>query len=133
MPLKKIKNWTLFSIGRAQISLEFSFLFLVIMLVCIISISHFLSQNFTEEDRVINEVENSAKTAVILINSGYNGINPNATLIYGGISWSDDKRELYIYISPKEYITPNIRNFIVDYIYNSTDINRSKYVIIVDP
>ncbi|HII59003.1 TPA: class III signal peptide-containing protein [Methanocaldococcus jannaschii] len=118
---------------KAQVSLEFSFLFLAILLASIITISHFLSQNFTKDDKVISDVENAAKTAVILANSGYNGINPNVTLIYGGISWSGNKKNIYIYISPKSYITPEIKNFIVSYIYNVTKINQSEYNITVNP
>jgi len=118
---------------KAQISLEFSFLFFAILLASIITISHFLSQNFSKDDKVINDVENAAKTAVILANSGYNGTNPNVTLIYGGISWSDNKKNIYIYISPKPYITPEIKNFIVGYIYNTTKINQSEYNITINP
>jgi len=118
---------------KAQISLEFSFLFLAILLASIITISHFLSQNFSKDDKVISDVENAAKTAVILANSGYNGINPNVTLIYGGISWSEDKKNIYIYISPKSYITPEIENFIINYTYNVTKINQSVYNITINP
>jgi uncharacterized protein (UPF0333 family) len=118
---------------KAQISLEFSFLFLAILLASIITISHFLSQNFSKDDKVISDVENAAKTAVILANSGYNGINPNVTLIYGGISWSEDKKNIYIYISPKSYITPEIEKFIINYTYNVTKINQSEYNITINP
>ncbi|ADC70004.1 Protein of unknown function DUF361 [Methanocaldococcus sp. FS406-22] len=118
---------------KAQVSLEFSFLFLAILLASIITITYFLSQNFSKDDKIISDVENAAKTAVILANSGYNGINPNVTLIYGGISWSEDKKNIYIYISPKSYITPEIENFIVGYIYNTTKINQSEYNITINP
>jgi uncharacterized protein (UPF0333 family) len=118
---------------KAQLSLEFSFLFLAILLASIITINYFLSQNFSKDDKVICDVENAAKTAVILANSGYNGINPNVTLIYGGISWSEDKKNIYIYISPKSYITPEIENFIINYTYNVTKINQSVYNITINP
>ncbi len=118
---------------KAQISLEFSFLFFAILLTSLVTISYFLSQNFSKDDVVINDVENAAKTAVILANSGYNGINPNVTLIYGGISWSEDKKNIYIYISPKSCVTPEIKDFIISYIYNTTKINQSEYNITINP
>ena len=119
-------------LNRGQISLEFSILYLAILIVCLISISYFLSANFTKDDKVINDVENAAKTSVILVNSGYNGIMPNDTITYVGISWSDDKKNIRVYISPKK-ITPEIeiKNFIVGYIYNTTKINQSEYNITV--
>ena len=118
---------------KAQISLEFSFLFFAILLASIITITHFLSQDFSKDDKIISDVENAAKTAVILANSRYNGINPNVTLIYGGISWSEDKKNIYIYISPKSYITPEIEKFIINYTYNVTKINQSEYNITINP
>ncbi len=118
-------------LNRGQISLEFSILYLAILIVCLISISYFLSANFTKDDKVINDVENAAKTSVILVNSGYNGIIPNDTITYAGISWSDDKKNIRVYISPKNYITPKIKDFIEDYIYNTTKVNKSEYNITV--
>ncbi|AIJ05911.1 hypothetical protein JH146_1068 [Methanocaldococcus bathoardescens] len=131
-----MKNKTkITSLKKAQISLEFSFLFFAILLASLVTVSHFLSQNFSKDDRVINDVENAAKTAVILANSGYNGISPNTTLIYGGISWSEDKKNIYIYISPRNtsYVTPEIKDFIISYIYNTTKINQSEYNITINP
>ncbi|XRP96290.1 class III signal peptide-containing protein [Methanocaldococcus sp. 16A] len=118
---------------KAQISFEFSILFLAILLISLITISHFLLQNFSKDDWVIDSVDSAAKTSVLLINSGYNGIHPNTTLIYGGISWSDDKKSIYIYISPKDYVTNEIKNFIKSYIYNTTKINQSVYNITINP
>ncbi|XRO76389.1 class III signal peptide-containing protein [Methanocaldococcus sp. 10A] len=121
----------LIKIKKAQISFEFSILFLAILLISLITISHFLLQNFSKDDWVIDSVDSAAKTSILLINSGYNGIHPNITLIYGGISWSDDKKSIYIYISPKDYVTNEIKNFIKGYIYNTTKINQSVYNITI--
>ncbi|ACV24744.1 class III signal peptide-containing protein [Methanocaldococcus fervens] len=123
----------LIGLKKAQISLEFSFLFFAILLTSLVTISLYLSQNLSEDDLVINDVENAAKNAIILANSGYNGMNPNITIIYGGISWSDDKKTIYIYLSPKPYITQEIKNFVIGYIYNTTNTNKDKYNIIINP
>ncbi|XRO74844.1 class III signal peptide-containing protein [Methanocaldococcus sp. 28A] len=120
---------------KAQVSLEFSILFLFILLISLITISYFLLQNFSKDDLVIDSVDSAAKTSVLLINSGYNGIHSNTTLIYVGISWSDDKKSIYIYISP-DNVTSEIKNFIKSYIYNTTKINQSVYnisIITINP
>ncbi|WP_366863773.1 class III signal peptide-containing protein [Methanocaldococcus sp.] len=119
---------------RAQISLEFAILFLVILVVSIIYIYNFLSNNLTKEDINLDKIDIAAKSAVILVNSNYNGIHSNVTLVYGGLSWSGNKKNITIYISPRSYVTVQIKNFIISYIYNTTTkINSSEYNITVDP
>ncbi|MCQ6253499.1 MAG: class III signal peptide-containing protein [Methanocaldococcus sp.] len=122
------------SLKRAQISLEFAILFLVILVVSIIYIYNFLSNNLTKEDINLDKIDIAAKSAVILVNSNYNGIHSNVTLVYGGLSWSGNKKNITIYISPRSYVTVQIKNFIISYIYNTTTkINSSEYNITVDP
>ncbi|WP_456374120.1 class III signal peptide-containing protein [Methanocaldococcus sp.] len=121
------------SLKRAQISLEFAILFLVILVVSIIYIYNFLSNNLTKEDINLDKIDIAAKSAVILVNSNYNGIHSNVTLVYGGLSWSGNKKNITIYISPRSYVTVQIKNFIISYIYNTTKINSSEYNITVDP
>ena len=121
------------SLKKAQISLEFAILFLTILLVSVVYLNNFLSKNFTNEDVNLDKIDIAAKSAVILVNSNYKGIHSNVTLVYGGLSWSGNKKNITIYISPRSYVTVQIKNFIINYIYSTTKINSSEYNITVNP
>ncbi|ENN95781.1 hypothetical protein J422_05963 [Methanocaldococcus villosus KIN24-T80] len=116
---------------KAQISLEFTFVFFVILLTSLITIANFLSKNFTIEDWEIDKIDNAAKTAVMLINSRYEGVCTNTTLIYSGIKWNKGNKVISIYISPRDAVDDRIRDFILSYIENNTNIEG--YNITVNP
>ncbi|CAB3290149.1 conserved protein of unknown function [Methanocaldococcus lauensis] len=124
-------------LNKGQITLEFSILFLAILIMSLVTINNFISKNVSKDDLIINQIDIAAKSAVILINSNYKGLHLNTTLIYGGISWSENKKDIYIYISPKDLVSNDTKNFIIEYVknyvYNTTKINISDYNITINP
>ncbi|WP_250543612.1 class III signal peptide-containing protein [Methanocaldococcus lauensis] len=127
----------LIKLNKGQITLEFSILFLAILIMSLVTINNFISKNVSKDDLIINQIDIAAKSAVILINSNYKGLHLNTTLIYGGISWSENKKDIYIYISPKDLVSNDTKNFIIEYVknyvYNTTKINISDYNITINP
>jgi len=115
---------------RGQLSTEFAIIFITIVLASLITIVNFSTSVGSGEELVLDKVDAAGKTAVALVNSKYNGINANTTLIYYGMNWSEDKKNITIYIKPKD-INESIKNFIINYIYDKTDINRTEYNIVI--
>ena len=74
---------------RGQISFEFSIIVLSILLVSTITITYFLTSSFDEGTRTLDKIDLGAKTAVSFVNSGYNGTEPNGTIIYAGMTWNN--------------------------------------------
>jgi uncharacterized protein (UPF0333 family) len=115
---------------RGQLSTEFAIVFVAILLASLITIAKFSTSVGSDKEMILDKVDSAGKAAVALVNSKYNGINANTTLIYCGMNWSKDKKNITIYIKPKD-INESIKEFIIDYIYNKTKINRSEYNITI--
>jgi uncharacterized protein (UPF0333 family) len=115
---------------RGQLSTEFAIIFVTIILASLITIAKFSTSVGSDEEVTLDKVDAAGKTAVALVNAKYNGINANTTLIYCGMNWSEDKKNIIIYIKPKD-INGSIKEFIINYIYNKTKINRTEYNITI--
>ncbi|WP_421077256.1 class III signal peptide-containing protein [Methanothermococcus sp. Ax23] len=114
---------------RAQLSLEFSILLLAILVMSILSIYYFLNDNFNEKDRMLDKIEVGAKTAVSLVNSGCNGTHTDYPIIYLGMKYDDTKTNISIYVKNRSSVDDYTKKFINYTIYNSQNINSSKYNI----
>ncbi|EHP86563.1 class III signal peptide-containing protein [Methanotorris formicicus] len=117
----------IFNSKMGQTSIEFSILLLIILVIVVSSITNVINGLFNEEERTIDKIDISAKTAVSLVNSHYNGTYANETLTYAGMYLNETSNEVIIYIVPDYTINENVKNFIVNYIHNY--INNSKYII----
>ncbi|MBW9222890.1 class III signal peptide-containing protein [Methanothermococcus sp. SCGC AD-155-K20] len=115
--------------NRGQLSLEFSILMMALLLISTASIYHFLTDNINEEDRTLDKIEIGAKTAVSLINSGYNGTNVDYPIIYVGMAYDSSKTNISIYLQNQSPLDNSTLSFIRDLIYDNQNINRSKYNI----
>ena len=115
---------------RGQLSTEFAIVFVAILLASLITIAKFTISTGSDEEIILDKVDSAGKTAVASVNSKYNGLNANTTLIYCGMNWSKDKKNIIIYIKPKD-INESIKEFIINYIYNKTKINRTEYNIVI--
>ncbi|WP_456472233.1 class III signal peptide-containing protein [Methanocaldococcus sp.] len=118
---------------RGQISFEFVLIFGGIVLISIIYIFSFLSNNLTSTDFDLVKIDNKAKEAINLLNCGYNGIEVNGTLFYVGMRWekiNDSFVNVYIGVRPKDLLNNKIEDFIISYIYNA-NISKEKYNITI--
>ncbi|MBW9222777.1 class III signal peptide-containing protein [Methanothermococcus sp. SCGC AD-155-C09] len=115
--------------NRGQLSLEFSILIMVILLLSSASIYHFLKDNINEEDRTLDKIEIGAKTAVSLINSGYNGTNVDYPIIYVGMEYDSSKTNISIYLQNQSPLDNSTLSLIKDLIYDKQNIDRNKYNI----
>ncbi|ADG13014.1 Protein of unknown function DUF361 [Methanocaldococcus infernus ME] len=112
---------------RGQISLEFTILLLAIIVLSTVILSNFLKENVGSFDFNIVKIDNKAKEAINLLNSGY-PYQLNTTLLYIGMKWekiNDSFINITLGVSPD--INDSIKNFIINYIYNETGVNRSVY------
>ncbi|WP_292460439.1 class III signal peptide-containing protein [Methanothermococcus sp.] len=114
---------------RAQISLEFSILLLAILVMSSATIYYFIHNNFNEKNKTLDKIDIGAKTAVSLVNSGYNGTHTDYPIIYLGMKYDANKTNIVIYIKNRSSVNNPTKNFIIDYIINSQNINSSKYNI----
>jgi uncharacterized protein (UPF0333 family) len=115
---------------KGQISMEFSILFLVIMVMSMATIYHFLSNNFNSKDVTLNKIDVGAKTAVSLINSGYNGTYNEYPITYLGMKYDSTMTNITIIVyTPK--LSDSARDFILKYIYNNQNIDPNEYNIAV--
>jgi len=114
---------------KGQLSLEFSMILLVIMLLSLVSIYHFLDNNLNENDKVLDKIDVGAKTAVSLVNSRYNGTYNEYPISYLGMT--SNGKNITIWVST-EQLSNQSKDFIINYTYNSQKINRSKYNITVE-
>jgi uncharacterized protein (UPF0333 family) len=113
-------------------SLEFSILALAVLVLSVYSITHFLNNSFSEEDRTIDKIDIAAKTAVSMVNSGYNGTSVSRTISYSGVSWNkvdDGTYNVTIYIRGDEAEINSVEDFIINYIVESQNIDPNKYDI----
>jgi len=117
--------------NRGQLSLEFSVLMIALLLISTASIYHFLTDNVNEEDRTLDKIEIGAKTAVSLINSGYNGTNVDYPITYLGMAYDSSKTNISIYLQNQSPLDNSTLSFIRDLIYDKQNINRSKYNITI--
>jgi uncharacterized protein (UPF0333 family) len=115
---------------RGQLSLELALIFLAILLASLITITDFTISTASEKERALDKIDSAGKAAVMLVNSKYNGINANTTLIYCGMNWSEDKKNITIYIMPKD-VSEDVKNFIKEYIYNRTNISKDNITIVI--
>jgi len=115
---------------RGQISFEFSIIVLSILLVSTITITYFLTSSFDEGTRTLDKIDLGAKTAVSFVNSGYNGTEPNGTIIYAGMTWNNidnNYENITIHIVNTTPIPSSTEAFIKNYVVNSQNINTTKY------
>ncbi|WP_457612355.1 class III signal peptide-containing protein [Methanocaldococcus sp.] len=123
---------------KGQISFEFVLIVVGIILISIIYIVNFLSNNLTSTDFDLIKIDNRAKEAINLLNYGYNGTEINGTLFYIGMKWekiNNSFANVYIGIGLKDNKLNDetktfIENFILNYIY-SANINKEKYNITI--
>jgi uncharacterized protein (UPF0333 family) len=114
---------------KGQLSLEFSAILLVMILLSTMSIYHFLDNNLSEKERTLDKIGVGAETAVSLINSKYNGTYNKYPVSYLGMKTNGENITIYVYA---KQLSNQSKDFIVDYTYNSQKINRSKYYITVE-
>jgi uncharacterized protein (UPF0333 family) len=105
---------------KGQLSLEFSMILLVIMLLSLVSIYHFLDNNLNENDKVLDKIDVGAKTAVSLVNSRYNGTYNEYPISYLGMT--SNGKNITIWVST-EQLSDQSREFIKNYIYDSQKID----------
>ena len=105
---------------KGQLSLEFSMILLVIMLLSLVSIYHFLNNDLNENDRVLDKIDVGAKTAVSLVNSRYNGTYNEYPISYLGMT--SNGKNITIWVST-EQLSDQSREFIRNYIYDSQKID----------
>ena len=114
---------------KGQLSLEFSAILSVMILLSTMSIYHFLDNNLSEKERTLDKIGVGAETAVSLVNSKYNGIYNKYPVSYLGMKYNDN--DVTIYVST-EQLSNQSRDFIRNYIYDSQKINSSEYTITVE-
>ncbi|WP_459201781.1 class III signal peptide-containing protein [Methanococcus sp. CF] len=115
---------------KGQISFEFSIIVLSILLISTITITYFLTSSFNEASRELDKIDLGAKTAVSLVNSGYNGTGLDETLIYAGMTWDEEDNKyvnITIYITNTTPVPNGTRDFIRNYVIDSQEIDTSKY------
>jgi uncharacterized protein (UPF0333 family) len=116
--------------NRGQISFEFSIIVLSILLISTITITYFLTSSFDEGTRSLDKIDLGAKTAVSLVNSGYNGTQAEGTLIYAGMTWDNagnNYENITVYISNTTPVPDDTRLFVKNYTIESQDIDTTKY------
>jgi len=116
---------------RGQLSLEFSLLTLLILTVSVISIVHFINNNLDERSRDIDKIDIGAKTAISLVNSGYNGSNIEQYIIYLGMSYDPSKTNISIYIKNQSPLDSSTIDLIERLIYERADVDPNIYNITV--
>ena len=116
-------------LNRGQLSLEFSILMMTILLISISLIYHFLSNNLNEEDRTLDKIEIGTKTAISLINSGYNGTNVDYPIIYLGMAYDSSKTNIFIYLKNQSPLDCSTLSLIRNLIYTKQNIDQNKYNI----
>ncbi|HID47766.1 MAG TPA: class III signal peptide-containing protein [Methanothermococcus okinawensis] len=116
---------------RGQLSLEFSVLILVMLILSLATIYHFLDNNLDRKDRDLDKIDIGAKTAVSLVNSGYNGIYLEYPVIYLGMTYSPDKTYITLYIKNQSPLDKSTLELIEDLTYERADVNQSIYRITV--
>uniref|UniRef100_A9A864 Class III signal peptide n=1 Tax=Methanococcus maripaludis (strain C6 / ATCC BAA-1332) TaxID=444158 RepID=A9A864_METM6 len=115
---------------RGQISFEFSIIVLSILLMSTITITYFLTSSFDEGTRTLDKIDLGAKTAVSLVNSGYNGTNVDGTIVYAGMTWEksgNNYQNITVYITNTTPVNVGIGDFIKNYTVNSQNIDTDKY------
>jgi uncharacterized protein (UPF0333 family) len=116
--------------NRGQISFEFSIIVLSILLISTITITYFLTSSFDEGTRALDKIDLGAKTAVSLVNSGYNGTQAEGTLIYAGMTWDNagnNYENITVYISNTTPVPDDTRLFVKNYTIESQGIDTTKY------
>ncbi|WP_423793237.1 class III signal peptide-containing protein [Methanocaldococcus indicus] len=113
---------------RGQLSLEFAIIFLGILVLSIVTIYNFLNITLFPNDSLstidIEKISSTARTAINLVNSGYRGFNE--TVYYVGITY--EGYNVTVYITPN--VSEDVKNFIVSYIKNNSNINKNYSLII---
>ncbi|ABR55143.1 conserved hypothetical protein [Methanococcus vannielii SB] len=115
---------------KGQISFEFSIIVLAVLLMSTITLSYFLGDSFSEDTRTLDKIDLGAKTAVSLVNSGYNGTHVNGTVIYAGMTFEESggKYNVTLYLINTSSLN-FVSNFIVNYVVNSQNIDNTKFNI----
>jgi len=116
--------------NRGQISFEFSIIVLSILLISTITITYFLTSSFDEGTRTLDKIDLGAKTAVSLVNSGYNGTDIDGTIVYAGMTWStvdNDYVNITVHITNTSAVPSSTGAFIKNYVINSQEIDTTKY------
>ncbi|MBA2858967.1 uncharacterized protein (UPF0333 family) [Methanococcus maripaludis] len=116
--------------NRGQISFEFSIIVLSILLISTITITYFLTSSFDEGTRTLDKIDLGAKTAVSLVNSGYNGTQTEGTLIYAGMTWDtagNNYENITVYISNTTPVPDDTRVFVKNYTVETQGIDTTKY------
>ncbi|GBF36065.1 class III signal peptide-containing protein [Methanofervidicoccus abyssi] len=116
---------------RGQLSFEFSVLLLVILVLSIASIYHFMNNNLNNRDRDLDNIDIGAKTAISLVNSGYNGSNVEYPILYLGMSYDPDKTDISIYIKNQSPLDDSTLNLIRRLIYDRSHVDPNVYNITV--
>ena len=115
--------------NRGQLSLEFSVLLLVILVLSLTSIYHFMDNNLDRKDRDLDKIDIGAKTAVSLVNSRYKGIEVEYPITYLGMSYDSDKTNITIYIKSQSPLDNSTINTIRDLIYERGEVDPNIYTI----
>ena len=115
---------------KGQVSLDFSMVLLIIMVLSIVSIYNFLENNFSEDDKTLDKIDVGAKTAVSLVNSRYNGTYNEYPISYLGMT--SNGKNITIWVSTNnDNISESARDFIIKYIRNNQKID-DEYNITVE-
>ena len=117
--------------NRGQLSLEFSVLLLVILVLSLTSIYHFMDNNLDKRDRDLDKIDIGAKTAVSLVNSRYKGIEVEYPITYLGMSYDINKTNITIYIKSQSPLDNSTINTIRDLIYERGEMDPNIYNITI--
>lgn len=118
-------------IKRGQIALEFALLMFIILVLSIATVYHFINNNLDEKNRNLDKIDMGAKTAISLINSGYNGSNVEYPIIYLGMSYDSDKTDITIYIKNQSPLDISTLNLIERLIYDRSGVDPNRYNITI--
>lgn len=116
---------------RGQLSLEFSLLLFVILILSLASIYHFINNNLDERSRDLDNIDIGAKTAISLVNSGYNGSNVGYPILYLGMSYDSNRTNISIYIRNQSPLDASTLYLIERLIYDRSGVDPDEYNITI--
>uniref|UniRef100_D7DUR6 Class III signal peptide-containing protein n=1 Tax=Methanococcus voltae (strain ATCC BAA-1334 / A3) TaxID=456320 RepID=D7DUR6_METV3 len=132
--LKKIEN-TAFNIykkqkegkkgKKGQLSLEFSVMVLAILVISYAMTSHFMDEVLDQQVKKVGDVDVLAKSAVNLLNSGYNGSEASLYFIRSEIINREGQYDITIVLANDTPVSENDKNFLKDYIEDNVSADTT--------
>ncbi|MCS3900678.1 class III signal peptide-containing protein [Methanococcus voltae] len=132
--MKKIEN-TAFNIykkqkegkkgKKGQLSLEFSVMVLAILVISYAMTSHFMDEVLDQQVKKVGDVDVLAKSAVNLLNSGYNGSEASLYFIRSEIINREGQYDITIVLANDTPVSENDKNFLKDYIEDNVSADTT--------